>query len=297
MTRDFLARIAISTSLLLPACGNSSDESSSDDAGSNTDSGSDSDSDSDSDTDSDSDDDCVGTAWDGQWTYGEDYAEGPYGFKGSMCWDPETGNVQWSTWGDTIPDICLNDQNDNLVCLKDYLRHLEFELIFVDFSAVWCSLCDYAADGQHSFIEHLADNGWSAKWITILEEDVLTNNTTVETAISWVSDHSLGEDAVVLYDANKDWFDEAMIDQWPHEGPRGWPTVFVVHTSNMLIWNAMSGWADPHDADMWSGLLEFWSNPTDGILEWIAANGEGAIDTDVDTDTDTGTGADTDSGT
>ena len=57
-------------------------------------------------------------------------------------------------------------------------------------------------------------------------------------------------------------------DAWPAES-RGWPTNFIVHTSNMLIWDSFSGWVDP-DSSNWDTWLDCLSG--DGLLEDYSDN-------------------------
>lgn len=249
------------------------------DTDADTDSDSDADSDSDTDTDADGDVECIGEPWDETWTYGEDYAEGPYGFKGSMCWDYENGTGSWSIWGDAIPDICLPNHEDEEICLGDFFDSVEYELIFVSYTATWGPTCHWPAEGEQAFLDALADNGWSARWITVIgEPDDPDDAPTAADATDWISQFDLGDDAVVLYDADSAWKAPVFNDKWPGDEERGWPTIFVVHTSNMLIWNAVTGWADPDSASDWESFVQWWTNPYSGFIEWVAEHGEGAID-------------------
>jgi hypothetical protein len=111
------------------------------DSGADTDSDTDSDAGTDADTDSDSDTgkdySCVEKPWDGVHTYGDAYADGPYGFKGSICRDPVALTEEWIDYGDTIPDVCLPNQDDVEVCLHDFYERPDLDLLLVDFSALW----------------------------------------------------------------------------------------------------------------------------------------------------------------
>ena len=192
-----------------------------------SDSGSESDSDSDTGDDTEVDTECNGVPWDETWTYGEDYAAGPYGFKGSMCWNFDEGTGTWTIWGDTIPDICLPNQNDTEICLDYYLYDEAHDLIFLSYSATWCPTCQWTAEGEQLFLDALADNGWSARWIHVIgEPDNPDDAPTVADAAEWVSQFDLGDDPQVLYDADGTWYAPVFDDKWPTE-ERGWPMIFV----------------------------------------------------------------------
>ncbi len=108
-----------------------SDSDTDSDADSDADTDSDTDSDSDSDTDSDSDSD---TDSDTDTDADADYPPGPYGWNGGMVWGADSGS--WSTAAaDVIADICLPNANNDEVCLGDYYRSAEYDLVWVDFSA------------------------------------------------------------------------------------------------------------------------------------------------------------------
>jgi hypothetical protein len=96
-------------------------------SGSDSDSNSDSDSDSDSDTDSDADSDTDA-----------EYPSGPYGFEPSM--ELNTDMTSPGTLignGDVIPDVCLTNALGEEVCLGDFYRDPDHELVFVDFTTMW----------------------------------------------------------------------------------------------------------------------------------------------------------------
>ncbi|MDD5306971.1 MAG: hypothetical protein PHU25_06570 [Deltaproteobacteria bacterium] len=80
---------------------------------------------------------CVEKPWDGVHKYGEDYVDGPYGFKGSICRDPVATTQEWIEYGDTIPDICLPNQDNEEVCVHDFYKSPDFDLLVVNFSALW----------------------------------------------------------------------------------------------------------------------------------------------------------------
>ena len=137
-------------------------------------------------------------------------------------------------------------------------------IIFLDFSAMWCGPCNAAAEGEHEFIAHLESNGWNPIWITVLLESYAGPGPTQSDAQQWAQTHGLSNDTV-LYDTNGAWFAGAS---------SGYPTVHVIHNSNMLIWDRQAGWIGPSDG-YWNDWLDFFSS-SNGLLEYCSTQ-PGAI--------------------
>jgi hypothetical protein len=63
--------------------------------------------------------------------------------------------------------------------------------------------------------------------------------------------------ASVLYDAEQEWYGQAVVS--------GVPTIYTVHTTNMLIWDRSDGWVyqsdwnstDPTFLDWWPPFLDY----------------------------------------
>ena len=132
-----------------------------------------------------------------------------------------------------------------------------------------------AAQGEQIFIDHLTSEGWPARWITIIGEDTGGYAPDADDANAWITSHDLGEDATVLYDSDQQWYDAVFTDKWPQE-ERSWPMVFTAHTSNMLVWDSMSGWSDPDDVSSYDDFMSWFS---DSLFPYIEGQ-EGAIDTE-----------------
>jgi thiol-disulfide isomerase/thioredoxin len=284
----------------LAACGDDDDDNDGGATDADTDADSDADSDADADADADSDSDvvCTGNTWDGTWTYGEDYAEGPYGFRGSMCWnwntEPASGN--WITEGDTIPDVCLPNELDEQICLSDYYKSHDYDLLIVDFTAMWCPPCNAMANDEHAFLQALGNAGYATMFISIIEEPVTQGGfPTAANAETWKT--SKGLSGEVLYDATHSWLNQVMSDKWPGDSDRGYPTWFIVHTSNMLIWDAKSGWDTTVINWAATSLLPYIATKPGAIDADTDTDTDADTDTDTDADTDTDTDADTDTGT
>jgi hypothetical protein len=215
---------------------------------------------------------CTPLPWDEEWTYGTGYAPGPYGFKGSMCYPGGAGPCYdvvpgvWIPGADHVPDICLPNASDVSVCLSDHYQSVTYDLILVNYTTMWCSACNLEAESQGEFVAALAAEGWSVLFLEMLAEDYSMNPPDLTDAQTWVSDHDL-DPAHVLFDAEQIWIDEVVEDAWPAE-IRGWPMNFVVHTSNMLIWDSFPGWLDIDETDTWNEWIDCWAG--DGLLEEIA---------------------------
>ena len=99
--------------------------------------------------------------------------------------------------------------------------------------------------GEQEFVDYLADNGWDVEWVSILEEDASYGNVSQAEAASFASEYGL-DPASVLFDATKEWASQAV--------PSGYPTIYSVHTTNMLIWDRSDGWNTPGTA-AWDEML------------------------------------------
>lgn len=170
------------------------------------------------------------------------YPPGPYGFKGSVCWN-EDYSVGTPVRGDTIHNICLYNSEGKLECLSQFYRS-DYQIVFVDFSASWCGYCKIAADNEEVFLSMLKDKGWNATWITVLDGDG------IEEAQAWKSEYNLS--GSVLYNPafidsktgeEKTLYDTWYKDKWYTDDGRGYPTFFIVYTANMIVWDVKVGWS------------------------------------------------------
>jgi hypothetical protein len=189
------------------------------------------------------------------YDYGPDYAAGPYGFKGHVCWiNEDTIEYSFTTSADTIHNVCLSDAKGNNHCLKDYFGSKTYDFIIVNISDYYCGPCRAAASDQKSFMEHLKKSGYKVLWITILD-----GATSVE-AVEWKNGYRLN--GMVLSDPGSSWLSKFHQDAWQNE-VRGVPTFFIVNTSDMKIWFSIVGWP------MEKSELKDWHNQFNILIEYV----------------------------
>ena len=117
--------------------------------------------------------------------------------------------------------------------------------------------------GEQEFVDYLANTGWNVEWISILEEDSGHGPPDQGDASWWAGEYGL-DPASVLYDSSQTWAADAVV--------AGYPTVYTVHTSNMLIWDRGDGWVSTTGPD-WDTFLAWWPD----FLNYCSGQ-SGAID-------------------
>jgi hypothetical protein len=84
--------------------------------------------------------------------------------------------------------------------------------------------------------------------LTVLEQDATYQPPDEADAAAWAASYGL-DPARVLYDADNTWAAQAV--------PVAYPVIYAVHTSNMLIWAAYTGWYSSEGSD-WAPFTEWW---------------------------------------
>jgi hypothetical protein len=92
------------------------------------------------------------------------------------------------------------------------------------------------------------------RWISILGEDVSFHAPHQSDAQAWAGTYNL-DPVYVLYDPAKKW----------NYGAPWWPSPYLVHTSNMLIWTLFWGWV-VYDTPEWDAFLSW----TPDYLQWCS---------------------------
>jgi hypothetical protein len=167
-----------------------------------------------------------------------------------MVWGPSTGSWDASV-ADVINNICLPSAAGTTVCLGDFYRSSSYELLWVDFTTFGCPYCEYAAMGEADFLSHLASYGYEAIWISII-------GTTLSEAQTWASNFGLNP-ATVLYDT-AGWWSQGVVS--------GTPTIYLVHTSNMLIWDRSDGWVATTGSD-WTTTKNWYADGSTGLIDML----------------------------
>ena len=100
-----------------------------------------------------------------------------------ITWDPNTGHGEWEDCGTQLGDHACNfeflDQHGNMWELYDHYG----DVIILDFSTMWCSVCQYAATKVQS-IQDLHE-GQGLTWVTVLIQNLQGTSVSVEAAMEW----------------------------------------------------------------------------------------------------------------
>jgi hypothetical protein len=194
------------------------------------------------------------------------YPGGPFGWKGSIRYTGDT--PYWDGNGDYLDNIRLADTTDAWTFPAQHYCSTEIDVLFYDFTAMWCPPCNQAADEEGAFITWMGDHGWRVAFMSVVEEDPAGNQPTLANAQTWKSSHGIESD--VLYDPMWYYHRAPFMDTWPEEAARGWPSFFVVNPDNMMIWATFSGWRGSYPQEtFFSSILD--------LFELAAANDPGYI--------------------
>ena len=147
---------------------------------------------------------------------------------------PDRSFVTWETCsqmpGDHPCDFTLKDQNGDDWSLYDHYG----EVIVIDFSAMWCGVCNNMANDAQVFTDDYGSQGFS--WITILVDDATGNPPDQSDLELWCDLYGI-DDAHVLAG------DRSLIDMTATAGYpiSAWPT-FVVIDREMVLQYGLVGW-------------------------------------------------------
>tara|TARA_B100000214_G_scaffold237576_1_gene173723 strand:- start:761 stop:1378 length:618 start_codon:yes stop_codon:yes gene_type:complete len=132
--------------------------------------------------------------------------------------------------GDHPCDFSLVDQDGNTFQLYDNYG----KVILLDFSAMWCGVCNIIAPDSQSFTELYGDQGFI--WATILIDNSQGQPPTDSDIDNWCNQYGI-EDSPVLAG------DRSLIDMsgqsgWPISS---WPTLIIIDR-NMIVIHGIYGW-------------------------------------------------------
>ena len=153
--------------------------------------------------------------------------------------DMHGGSPTDVTWSDCSPaigdhpcDFSLIDQDGNTFQLYDNYG----KVILLDFSAMWCGVCQNIGVHAQEYTEEFGD--YDFIWVTILIDNFQGSPPTEIEIDSWCDTHGI-EDSPVLSG------DRSMIDGtgeagWPISS---WPTIVIIDRE-MKISNGINGWSE-----------------------------------------------------
>jgi len=142
----------------------------------------------------------------------------------------------WVTWtdcggrvGDHACDFTFKDQNDVDWALYDQRG----KLTLLDFSTMWCSVCNNIATKGDEFEVKYA--GQPFQWITVLVDDSTGNQVELSDVQAWITAHGISSTVLA---GDRSIIDTTAADGYPISG---WPTLVLVG-EEMEILAGWHGW-------------------------------------------------------
>lgn len=131
--------------------------------------------------------------------------------------------------GNAIPNICLEDQHGDEVCMEDYM--CDGGLLIIHWALNGCTASHNMERDKLELLDNLWIAGYDAHWVAIL------NEADKYIAMQWAESYG----GVMLGDIDGKWSGEFEQDSWD-EMIRGWPTISYVDTETMNIVAETWGW-------------------------------------------------------
>lgn len=113
----------------------------------------------------------------------------------SSCWmeadnqwrahTPDALKAEGFGLGQVPPDMCMQDQNGDMVSLWQFYG----EVILIDISAEWCAPCQELADGVDKTWKEFDDQGFI--YISLLTEDNFSEIPDQDVLIDWATAHNI----------------------------------------------------------------------------------------------------------
>lgn len=144
--------------------------------------------------------------------------------------------VTWETCGQQEGehpcDFSMVDQNGDTFSLYDHYG----KVIVIDFSTMWCGVCNQMAHHAQTFTNDYESKGFV--WATVLVDDSQGNPPDASDLSTWCSLYGI-DDAYVLAG------DRSIIDYSATTGYpiQAWPT-FVVIDREMVLQHGLRGWSE-----------------------------------------------------
>ena len=155
---------------------------------------------------------------------------------GSEIHGGSPANVTWSECDQQIGshpcDFSFIDQYGDAFTLYDNYG----KVIVLDFSTMWCGVCQHLAVNVESYQEKYKDHNFL--WVTILVDDAAGEEVDRSDIVSWATTYGIQTSPVLA--GNRSIIDSTAETGYPISG---WPT-FVVIDRDMKIANGIIGWSE-----------------------------------------------------
>jgi len=142
-----------------------------------------------------------------------------------QVWSDCGGNI-----GDHPCDFTFVDQYGDMFQLYDNYN----TVMVIDFSAMWCSVCNNIAHDAQVFMDSYGDQGFL--WVTVLIDNSQGDPPSEQDIQTWADIYGVSDAPVLAAD-------RSIIDLTANDGfpVSSWPTIIVVD-KEMVITNGSHGW-------------------------------------------------------